>query len=151
MGTWTTVAPGVHQHRGGPFDLSVVVIEGGGGLLVVDTGADPIEAADLLAEIATRFPAPVRWVVNTHRRGESRGDLGEQVGGLERIGARVDDEEPLAALDDDDGEVEGPAAMLVHAGGDRGPVPHRPSLAIRRQRNTVGNMARSKGIQRLRP
>lgn len=66
MGTWTSVASGVHQHRGGPFDLSVVVIEGGGGLLVVDTGADPIEAADLLAEIATRFPAPVRWVVNTH-------------------------------------------------------------------------------------
>ena len=66
MATWTTVARGIHQRRGGPFDLSVVVIEGGGGLLVVDTGADPIEAADLLAEIATRFPAPVRWVVNTH-------------------------------------------------------------------------------------
>ena len=66
MGNWTTVAPGVHQHRGGPFDLSVIVVEGGEGLLVVDTGADPFEAADLLAEIATRFPAPVRWVVNTH-------------------------------------------------------------------------------------
>ena len=66
MGNWTTVAPGVHQHRGGPFDLSVIVVEGGDGLLVVDTGADPFEAADLLAEIAARFPAPVRWVVNTH-------------------------------------------------------------------------------------
>jgi glyoxylase-like metal-dependent hydrolase (beta-lactamase superfamily II) len=66
MGTWTTVARGVHQHRGGPFDLSVVVVEGGDGLLVVDTGADPFEADELLGRIAARFAAPVRWVVNTH-------------------------------------------------------------------------------------
>jgi glyoxylase-like metal-dependent hydrolase (beta-lactamase superfamily II) len=63
---WTTVAPGIHQLRSAPFDLSVVVIEGEEGLLMVDTGADPAEARDILDEILVRFDRPVRWVVNTH-------------------------------------------------------------------------------------
>ena len=66
MATWTRVAHGIHQRRGGPFDLSVVVIEGGDGLLVVDTGAEPAEAEEILADLASRFDRPVRWVVNTH-------------------------------------------------------------------------------------
>lgn len=66
MATWTRVAHGVHQRRGGPFDLSVVVIEGDDGLLVVDTGAEPAEAEEILADLASRFDRPVRRVVNTH-------------------------------------------------------------------------------------
>lgn len=66
MASWTTVAPGVFQRRAAPFDLSVVVIEGGDGLLVVDTGAEPSEAQELLADLSARFDRPVRWVVNTH-------------------------------------------------------------------------------------
>ena len=66
MATWTGVAHGIHQRRGGPSDLSVVVIEGDDGLLVVDTGAEPAEAEEILADLASRFGRPVRWVVNTH-------------------------------------------------------------------------------------
>ena len=66
MGTWTTVARGIHQRRGGPFDLSVVVVEGDDGLLVVDTGAAPAEGEEILDDLLSRFDRPVRWVVNTH-------------------------------------------------------------------------------------
>lgn len=63
---WTEVAPRIHQRRGGPFDLSTVVVEGDAGLLVVDTGAEPSEAEELDADIGWRFDGDVRWVVNTH-------------------------------------------------------------------------------------
>ena len=66
MATWTTVASGIHQRRGGPFDLSVVVIEGDDGLLVVDMGAEPAEAEELLADSQRGSTEPVRQVVNTH-------------------------------------------------------------------------------------
>ncbi|WP_157002636.1 MBL fold metallo-hydrolase [Agromyces laixinhei] len=66
MATWLTVAPGVHQRRYDPFDISIVVIEGAGGLLLVDTRVQPSEAVELAADIADRFERPVRWVVNTH-------------------------------------------------------------------------------------
>lgn len=65
-GTWTTVAPRIHQWRGGSFDLSTVVVEGDDGLLLVDTGAEPAEAEELDADIGWRFDGDVRWVVNTH-------------------------------------------------------------------------------------
>jgi len=66
MASWTTVARGIHQRRSAPFDLSVVVIEAEDGLLVVDTGAEPAEAEELLADLAARFDRPVRRIVNTH-------------------------------------------------------------------------------------
>ncbi|GAA1966434.1 MBL fold metallo-hydrolase [Agromyces allii] len=66
MPTWITVAEGVHQRRGGPFDLSVVVVEGADGLLVVDAGGDPSEGAEILADIRSRFDRPVLGLVNTH-------------------------------------------------------------------------------------
>lgn len=66
MADWLTVAPGVHQRRYDPFDISIVVIEGGDGLLLVDTRVQPSEAEQLAADIAERFARPVRWVVNTH-------------------------------------------------------------------------------------
>jgi glyoxylase-like metal-dependent hydrolase (beta-lactamase superfamily II) len=66
MATWTTVARGIHQRRGGPFDLSVVVVEGDDGLLVVDSGADPDEGEEILADLASRFGRPIVGLVNTH-------------------------------------------------------------------------------------
>ena len=65
-GTWATVAPRIHQWRGGSFDLSAVVVEGDDGLLLVDTGAEPAEAVELDADLGWRFDGDVRWVVNTH-------------------------------------------------------------------------------------
>ncbi|WP_207904449.1 MBL fold metallo-hydrolase [Agromyces fucosus] len=66
MTQWLTVAPGIHQRRYDPFDISIVVIEGSDGLLLVDTRVQPSEALELADDIATRFDRPVRWVVNTH-------------------------------------------------------------------------------------
>ncbi|KRC62372.1 hypothetical protein ASE14_00550 [Agromyces sp. Root81] len=66
MTAWLTVAPGIHQRRYDPFDISIVVIEGADGLLLVDTRVQPSEAEELAADLADRFDRPVRWVVNTH-------------------------------------------------------------------------------------
>ena len=66
MGAWLTVAPGVHQRRYDPFDISIVAIEGDDGLLVVDTRVEPAEGEALLADVQQRFDQPVHWVVNTH-------------------------------------------------------------------------------------
>lgn len=66
MPTWTVVAEGVHQRRGGPFDLSVVVVEGDAGVLVVDAGGDPGEGAEILADVRARFDRPILGLVNTH-------------------------------------------------------------------------------------
>ncbi|MGH3705614.1 MAG: MBL fold metallo-hydrolase, partial [Agromyces sp.] len=66
MEAWRTVARGVHQRRYDPFDISIVVIEGSDGLLLVDTRVQPSEAEELADDIAARFDRPVHWVVNTH-------------------------------------------------------------------------------------
>lgn len=66
MNDWFPIATGVQQFRSAPFDLSVVVVEGSDGLLLVDTGADPDEAATLLGAVRSRFGRVPRWVVNTH-------------------------------------------------------------------------------------
>jgi glyoxylase-like metal-dependent hydrolase (beta-lactamase superfamily II) len=66
MSDWTLVAPGVHQLRVGGFDLSVVVVEGDDGLLVVDSGADPEQGREIIASIRARFDLPIAALVNTH-------------------------------------------------------------------------------------
>ncbi len=66
MASWHTVAPGIHQRRYDPFDISIVAIEGDDGLLVVDTRVEPAEGEALLADVRDRFQRPIRWVVNTH-------------------------------------------------------------------------------------
>lgn len=66
MAEWHSVARGIHRRRYDPFDISIVVIEGEHGLLVVDTRAEPAEGRDLRDDIDARFRRPVRWVVNTH-------------------------------------------------------------------------------------
>lgn len=63
---WIPVATGVFQRRYGALDVSVVVIEGTHGLMLVDTLSSPGEADALLADVAERFDTPIRWVVNTH-------------------------------------------------------------------------------------
>src|SRR5688572_18402401 len=66
MTAWLTVAPGVHQRRYDPYDISILVVEGDEGLLVVDTRLEPGEGEALLADLREAFDQPVRWVVNTH-------------------------------------------------------------------------------------
>ncbi|WP_350346893.1 MBL fold metallo-hydrolase [Agromyces sp. G08B096] len=66
MNDWTEVASGVHQRRYDPLDISIVVVEGDDGLLLVDSRADPVEAAELRDDVGRRFGVPVRRLVNTH-------------------------------------------------------------------------------------
>lgn len=57
---------GVFRRRYQSLDLNVGVVIGDDGLLVIDTRSTHQEARDLLDELATLSPKPVRWVINTH-------------------------------------------------------------------------------------
>lgn len=65
MAAWTEVGDGVLVRRYQPWDVTVCVVVGGDGLLVVDTRANPREADELRRDLAT-LGRPVRRVVNTH-------------------------------------------------------------------------------------
>lgn len=60
------LADGVFRRRYESLDLNIGVILGEDGVLVIDTRASEREAAELLDELGTLTPKPVRWVVNTH-------------------------------------------------------------------------------------
>jgi glyoxylase-like metal-dependent hydrolase (beta-lactamase superfamily II) len=63
---WPAVGVGCFQRRYGPLDVTVGVVRGEHGLLVVDSLASPTEARQLRADLAQRWPAPVRHLLNTH-------------------------------------------------------------------------------------
>ncbi|MET1051429.1 MAG: MBL fold metallo-hydrolase [Mycetocola sp.] len=66
MASWNEIADRVYQRRYDPLDISVCVVAGSHGLLVVDTRCNPREARELREHLAELSPLPVRWVVNTH-------------------------------------------------------------------------------------
>jgi glyoxylase-like metal-dependent hydrolase (beta-lactamase superfamily II) len=57
---------GVFRRRYESMDLNVGVVVSEQGILVVDTRCTHVEADELLADIRTLSPLPVRWVVDTH-------------------------------------------------------------------------------------
>lgn len=63
---WTEVGDRCFARRYDPYDVTVGVVVGDDGLLVVDTRSGPAEAHALRADLDRRFGRPVRWVVNTH-------------------------------------------------------------------------------------
>ena len=63
---WEEVGSRVHRRRYFPLDISVTVIEGADGLLLVDTRRDRGEADEIVRDVAIRFDAPLQWVANTH-------------------------------------------------------------------------------------
>ena len=65
MAGWREVAPDVFVRRYLPVDTTVTAVRGRDGLLLVDTGGSPAEAARILVD-AQELGAEVRWVVNTH-------------------------------------------------------------------------------------
>jgi glyoxylase-like metal-dependent hydrolase (beta-lactamase superfamily II) len=65
MSDWVEVADLVYQRRYDPLDVSICVVRGADGLLLVDTRSSHREARRLLGDLAV-FGSPVRWVVNTH-------------------------------------------------------------------------------------
>lgn len=64
--SWIEVAPGVHHRRYDPVDVSVGVILGPQGAVVIDTRNNPREGREILDDVATSFGEPVRAVINTH-------------------------------------------------------------------------------------
>jgi len=107
MPGWAEVATGVFQRRYQPLDVSVCVVRGGDGLLVVDTRSSHREAEEIRADLRELGRLPVRWVVNTHAHydhtfGNARfgpaSDLDAPIYGHERVPAHLDEyERPMLA------------------------------------------------------
>ena len=104
MAGWVEVADAVFQRRYHPLDISVCVVRGSDGLLLVDTRSSHREADEVVRDLATFGPAPVRWVVNTHAHfdhsfGNFRlgpeSPVGATIYGHERVPAHLDAYERL--------------------------------------------------------
>jgi glyoxylase-like metal-dependent hydrolase (beta-lactamase superfamily II) len=63
--SWSEVAPDVFVRRYLPVDTTISVVRGRDGLLLVDTGGSPAEAAQIEADLE-ELGGRLRWVVNTH-------------------------------------------------------------------------------------
>ncbi len=96
---WAEVADGVFRARYEPLDVSVCVVRGSSGLLLVDTRSSHREADEIRSDLAVFGPVPVRWVVNTHAHfdhcfGNARfgpaSDIGAPIYGHERVPAHLD-------------------------------------------------------------
>jgi glyoxylase-like metal-dependent hydrolase (beta-lactamase superfamily II) len=66
MSEWVAVAEGVFLRRYDPMDISITVICGSDGVIVVDTRSSPAEAREIVADVATEFGLPIRAVINSH-------------------------------------------------------------------------------------
>jgi glyoxylase-like metal-dependent hydrolase (beta-lactamase superfamily II) len=66
MAIWTEVGDGVFVRRYAFYDQNIAVIRGDDGFLVVDTRLTHRQADEILADLRTLSPLPVRAVVNTH-------------------------------------------------------------------------------------
>jgi glyoxylase-like metal-dependent hydrolase (beta-lactamase superfamily II) len=64
--TWQQLSEGVFCRRYEPWDVSVGVVVGAAGVLVVDTRANAEEGDELAADLREIDPRPPRWIVNTH-------------------------------------------------------------------------------------
>src|SRR6478736_1261941 len=65
MSGWEEVAPEVYRRRYEPHDVSVCVVRGSEGLLVVDTRGSARQGDELRTDLEA-LGSPVRWLVNTH-------------------------------------------------------------------------------------
>ena len=66
MPLWTEVADRVYVRRYNPLDISVTLIGGDDGFLLVDTRCNPREADEITTDAATLASGRITRVVNTH-------------------------------------------------------------------------------------
>jgi glyoxylase-like metal-dependent hydrolase (beta-lactamase superfamily II) len=66
MSVWQEVGAGVFVRRYAFYDQNIVAVRGDDGFLVVDTRVTHRQADEILADLRTLGPHPVRAVVNTH-------------------------------------------------------------------------------------
>lgn len=66
MTGWAEVADGVFQRRYNPLDISICVVRGSDGLLLVDTRSSPQQADEVRSHLHQLGSHPVVAVVNTH-------------------------------------------------------------------------------------
>ncbi|MDQ3659767.1 MAG: MBL fold metallo-hydrolase [Actinomycetota bacterium] len=107
MSLWNEVGDRVHQRRYGSIDVSVCVVRGNDGLLVVDTRSSHREADEIRDDLSEFGAASVRWVMNTHAhfdhcfgnyRFGPHSDIGAPIYGHELMPKHLDDyERPLLA------------------------------------------------------
>ncbi|MFP5318766.1 MAG: MBL fold metallo-hydrolase [Acidimicrobiia bacterium] len=67
MDGWLEVGDGVYCRRYDPWDVSVGVVVGRSGVVVIDTRATVEEGLRLVDDVRALDRRPPRWVVNTHR------------------------------------------------------------------------------------
>jgi len=63
---WTEVETGVFVRRHRSLDLNVGAVVCGDGVLVIDTRATHVQAAEMVESLRPIPRLPVRWVINTH-------------------------------------------------------------------------------------
>ena len=102
MSGWAEVADGVFQRRYDPLDISVCVVRGSDGLLVVDTRSSPRQAEEIRSDLRALGPLPVTAVVNTHAHFDhsfgNQSFVGVPIYGHERVPAHLDAyERPMLA------------------------------------------------------
>jgi glyoxylase-like metal-dependent hydrolase (beta-lactamase superfamily II) len=66
MSVWSEIGTGVFVRRYAFYDQNIGVVLGEDGVLVVDTRISHRQADEILADLRTLTPLPVRAVVNTH-------------------------------------------------------------------------------------
>ncbi len=102
MTLWNEVSDAVYQRRYGSIDVSVCVVRGNGGLLVVDTRSSHREANEIRDDLCEFGATPVRWVMNTHahfdhcfgnHRFGPNSDIGAPIYGHELMPKHLDDYE----------------------------------------------------------
>ena len=102
MSLWNEVGDGVYQRRYGSIDVSVCVVRGDDGLLVVDTRSSHREADEIRDDLCEFGAASVRWIMNTHAhfdhcfgnyRFGTNSDIGAPIYGHELMPRHLDDYE----------------------------------------------------------
>jgi cyclase len=64
------LADGVYVHTGNGFDSNSGIIVTDDGVIVIDTGQNPIESRDIMATVKKLTPLPVRLVIDTEPHGD---------------------------------------------------------------------------------